>query len=91
MKRSYNVDENRVYLTGISDGGTGAYFFAFREPTAFASFLPLNGQMLVLSNPSTLVDGDLYPGNAVNRPLFAVNGGRDRLYPAAGVRRVMSL
>ena len=86
LKRTYNVDENRVYVTGISDGGTGAYFFAFREPTAFASFLPLNGQMLVLSNPSTRVDGDLYPGNAVNRPFFAVNGGRDPLYPAVGVR-----
>jgi poly(3-hydroxybutyrate) depolymerase len=86
VKRSYNVDENRVYMTGISDGGTGAWFFAFREPTAFSSFLPLNGQMMVLSNPSTGVDGDMYPGNAVNRPFFAVNGGRDPLYPAAGVR-----
>ena len=86
VKRTYNVDENRVYLTGISDGGTGAYFFAFREPTAFASFLPLNGQMLVLSNPSTGVDGEIFPGNAVNRPFFGVNGGRDPLYPAAGVR-----
>ena len=86
VKRTYNVDENRVYMTGISDGGTGAYFFAFRDPTAFASFLPLNGQMLVLSNPSTGVDGEMFPGNAVNRPFFGVNGGRDRLYPAAGVR-----
>jgi poly(3-hydroxybutyrate) depolymerase len=86
LKRSYNVDENRVYMTGISDGGTGAYFFAFREPTAFAGFLPLNGQMVVLANPSTGVDGEMYPGNAVNRPFFGVNGGRDQLYPAAGVR-----
>jgi poly(3-hydroxybutyrate) depolymerase len=86
LKRTYNVDENRVYMTGISDGGTGAWFFAFRDPTAFAAFLPLNGQMLVLSNPSTGVEGEMYPGNAVNRPYFAVNGGRDPLYPAAGVR-----
>jgi poly(3-hydroxybutyrate) depolymerase len=85
LKRTYNVDENRVYMTGISDGGTGAWFFAFRDPTAFASFLPLNGQMLVLSNPSTGVDGEMFPANSVNRPFFAVNGGRDQLYPAAGV------
>ena len=25
LKRTYNVDENRVYLTGISDGGTGVF------------------------------------------------------------------
>ncbi len=62
------------------------YFFAFREPTSFASFLPLNGHMLVLGNRSVRPDGDMFPGNAVNRPIFVVNGGRDPLYPAEGVR-----
>lgn len=86
LKRAYNVDENRVYLTGISDGGTGAYFMAFRNPTPWASFLPLNGQMLVLAVPDAGADGDIFPGNAVNRPFFIVNGGRDPLYPAGRVR-----
>src|SRR5688572_27623887 len=27
LKRTYNVDENRVYLTGSSDGGTGVFYF----------------------------------------------------------------
>ncbi len=26
LKRRYNVDESRIYLTGISDGGTGVYY-----------------------------------------------------------------
>jgi poly(3-hydroxybutyrate) depolymerase len=86
LKRKYNVDENRVYMTGISDGGTGAYFFAFRAPTSFASFLPLNGHMMVLANPAMQSDGDIFPGNAANKPLFVVNGGRDPLYPAEGVQ-----
>jgi hypothetical protein len=83
LKRTYNVDENRVYLTGISDGGTGTYFMAFRETTPWASFLPLNGDMGVLADASVTTDGDMHPGNAVNKPFFIVNGGRDRLYPAA--------
>ena len=29
LKRLYNVDENRVHLLGLSDGGTGAYYQAF--------------------------------------------------------------
>jgi acetyl esterase/lipase len=82
LKRAYNVDENRVDLTGISDGGSGAYFYAFRAPTPFASFLPLNGQMLVLGNPTSMTDGEIFPGNAVNRPFLVVNGGQDQLYPA---------
>ena len=82
LKRTYNVDENRVYLTGTSDGGTGVYYFAFRDPTPWASFVPLIGDMMVLAAPTSLTDGEIFPGNAVNKPLYVVNTGRDRQYPA---------
>ena len=82
LKRTYNVDENRVYLTGTSDGATGVYFVAFKDTTPWASFLPLIGDMMVLATPSVRADGDIFPGNAVNKPLYIVNAGRDRLYPA---------
>jgi hypothetical protein len=85
VKRTYNVDENLVYLTGISDGATGAYFFAMKLPTPFSAFLPLNGNMRVLASPSTRANGQLYAGNLVNKPLFIVNGGRDPLYPVSAV------
>jgi predicted esterase len=85
VKRTYNVDENLVYLTGVSDGATGAYFFAMKLPTPFSAFLPLNGNMRVLSSPGTRANGQLYAGNLVNKPLFIVNGGRDPLYPVSAV------
>src|SRR5688572_9302422 len=85
VKRDYNVDESRVYVTGISDGGTGVYFLAMREATPWAACMPLNGHPLVLANPDVGADGQLYPANMVNCPLRAVNGGRDQLYPAASV------
>jgi hypothetical protein len=83
VKRAYNVDENRVVLSGISDGGTGAYYVAMRETTPFASFLPLNGFIMVLRNETAEADGDLFPNNLVNKPMFIVNGGRDPFYPAS--------
>jgi predicted peptidase len=43
LKRLYNVDENRIVLSGVSDGGTGALYVAMRSTTPFASVLPLNG------------------------------------------------
>lgn len=82
LKRTYNIDENRVYLTGISDGGTGAYFMAFKDPTPWASVLPLLGNMVVLGTPSVRVEGEIYPGNAINTPIYVVNTGRDPMYPA---------
>jgi PDZ domain len=85
VKRTYNVDENRVVLSGVSDGGTGVYYTAMRETTRFASFLPLNGFILVLRNETAEADGDLFPNNLRNKPLFVVNGGRDPLYPTSMV------
>jgi hypothetical protein len=85
VKRTYNVDENRVVLSGVSDGGTGAYYSAMRETTPFASFLPLNGFILVLKNETAEADGDLFPHNLLNKPLFIVNGGRDPMYPTSVV------
>jgi len=83
LKRTYNVDENHIVVSGVSDGGTGAYYLAMRETTLFASFLPLNGALAVLRNPSMRIGGELFPQNFVNKPFFIVNGGRDPLYPAA--------
>ena len=85
VKRQYNVDESRIYVTGISDGGTGVYFLAMRAATQWAACLPLNGHPSVLANPDVGADGQLYAGNLLNCPLHIVNGGRDPLYPAASV------
>ncbi|MDR1990230.1 MAG: PDZ domain-containing protein [Acidobacteriaceae bacterium] len=81
VKRTYNVDENRVVLSGVSDGGTGTYYFSMRDTTPFASFLPLNGAIAVLRSSNVALDGELYMQNLLNKPFFIVNGGRDPLYP----------
>ncbi|MDH4064771.1 MAG: hypothetical protein OEW19_10265, partial [Acidobacteriota bacterium] len=65
VKRSYNVDENLVYLTGVSDGATGAYFYAMKLSTPFSAFMPLNGNMRVLSSPGTRANGQLHAGNMI--------------------------
>jgi predicted esterase len=81
LKRTYNVDENRVVVSGVSDGGTGAYYIAMRDTTPYASFLPLNGFIMILANPSVGIREQLFPNNLRNKPFFIVNGGRDQLYP----------
>jgi predicted esterase len=82
LKRTYNVDENRVVVFGTSDGGTGAYFLAFRDTTPWAAFLPFIGDPRVLLNPANGADGDVHLANVWNKPLFIVNGETDPLYPA---------
>ena len=81
VRREFNVDENRVVLSGVSDGGTGAYYIAMRDTTPYASFLPLNGYVLVLRSPELGISGGLFLNNLRNKPLYIVNGGKDPLYP----------
>jgi predicted esterase len=87
LKRTYNIDENRVALSGVSDGATAAYYVAMRDTTPYANFEPLNGFIMVLGNESLGIEGDLYAGNLRNKPFFTVNGALDPLYPAAVVGR----
>ena len=91
LKRTWNVDENRAYLMGISDGATGAFYHALKATTPWAAFVPLNGHPVVLANPASDVDGQMHVTNLRNKPLFVVNGGRDPLYPAASVAPFMRL
>jgi len=85
VKRTWNVDENRVVLSGVSDGGTAAFYVAMRDTTPYASFLPLNAFIMVLKNRDLGLRGALFPHNLTNKPVFVVNGGQDPLYPAARV------
>jgi len=91
LAREYRIDRNRVHLLGISDGGTGVYYEAFRAATPWASFLAFIGHPAVLSSPRLGIDGQMYVTNLRNRPLFVVNGGRDRLYPTSSVAPFISL
>lgn len=38
-----NVDQNRIYLTGLSMGGWGAWNLAFAHPEIFAALVPVCG------------------------------------------------
>jgi predicted esterase len=81
LKRKYNIDESRIYLTGISDGGTGVYYMALKEPNPWSSYLPLNGSIAVIRAPQNGADGEMYGNNLSNAPLYIVNGELDNLYP----------
>lgn len=85
VRRVYNVDDNRVTLSGVSDGGTGAWFFAFKQPSSWAAFLPYIGHPGVLRSPQSGGGYRLYFENLMTKPLYIVNGENDPLYPAASL------
>jgi len=82
---TYNIDENRVSLLGISDGGSGVYFHAARNTTPYAAFLPFIGHAAVINNPRIGADGEIYALNLLNKPFYIVNTEMDHLYPYTSV------
>lgn len=87
VKERVNIDDDKVFLTGISDGGSGSYFMALLDPGVFAGFLPVIGQM----NVGTYVTGEpIYPRNLKNRPLVAWNTENDPLYPDSQARKLVT-
>ena len=91
LKQIYNIDDNRVTLSGVSDGGTGAYFFAFKQSTEWAAFLPYIGHPGVLRNPQSGPGYKLYFENLMSRPLYIVNGENDPLYPVSSIEPFISI
>jgi len=85
ITREYNVDPNRVYLFGVSDGASGTYFHAIRAPMRWAGFVALIGHPAVLSNPRLQAGGEVFARNLINRPMFVANAMDDRLYPVGSV------
>ncbi|MFC2173464.1 PDZ domain-containing protein [Acidobacteriota bacterium] len=83
VKREYNVDDDRVWMGGFSDGGSAAFFYAMVASSDYAAFLALSGHMGVGS-----LDGDMptYATNFFNSPVYAVCNDEDRLYPAEKMR-----
>ena len=66
----YRVDKSRIYLTGLSMGGFGAWETAMQFPERFAAVAPICG------------GGD--PADAarlVNTPVWDFHGGKDALVP----------
>lgn len=91
LKRTYNIDENRISIIGVSDGGLGALYFGFRNPTRFASFLAFLAHGGALTNPRLGAGGPFFVPNLRNSPFFMVNGALDPLYPVREIAPYVAL
>jgi hypothetical protein len=79
VKRNFNVDENRVYVAGDSDGGRGTYRIVETEAGALAAAIP------VIGSPG----GVTRFLNFRNLPWFAINGEADSIFDVAHVREAV--
>jgi predicted esterase len=76
----YHVDPDRVFLTGMSNGGIGTYLIGLNHPDRFAALIPMAGAFPTSLFP--LLD------NAKNTPLYIIHGSKDQVMPVQYSRDV---
>jgi len=70
INKTYNVDQDRIYLTGLSMGGYGSWRLAADHPQMFAAVAPICGA------------GDPKDGKKLSKlPIWAWHGTEDRAVP----------
>jgi poly(3-hydroxybutyrate) depolymerase/DNA-binding beta-propeller fold protein YncE len=79
VKKSYNVDPDRVYLMGHSMGGGGTWHLGIKYAQEWAALAPI-APAIFGRNPR---DVETIKGT----PVILVQGDKDTLVPVAGARR----
>jgi len=69
--REFNVDRDRVYIAGFSNGGTGALYMAELWPQRFAAAVSLMGAGQCMDEVKQMLP------NLANLPLLFVHGEKD--------------
>ncbi len=72
VEAKYCIDADRIYVSGISAGGDGAWALALAQPERFAAVVPICGE----SDPSDAA-------RLVHLPLWAFHGLKDQIIPVA--------
>lgn len=83
MRRDYNIDPDRIYLTGHSMGGYGTWSVAINHPDVFAALAPVSGgannpaaMSKIAHIPQLVVHGDNDPTVPVERSRVMVAAGK---------------
>jgi predicted esterase len=74
IKRSINIDDDKVFITGHSNGATGSFSYLMKQQSPFAGFYGFNTQPKVRT-------GGTFIKNILNRSYFNVSTNEDYYFP----------
>lgn len=85
MMITYPIHPDKIFLAGVSDGATGCWAAANTIASPFAGFFAISGFGGMLPG----LGMRLYPQNLMQRPIYSVHAGNDRLYPVSIVNKFL--
>lgn len=74
IKTTINIDDNKVFISGHSNGATGSFSYLVKEPTQFAGFYGFNTYPKVFT-------GGTFINNVKNRSFINFSTDLDYYYP----------
>lgn len=78
-KKRFNIDENRMYLTGLSMGGGGTLWVGLTRPDVWAAIAPVC--------PAPPAEASKYLDNGFNLPIHIFQGGDDPVVKPENTRK----
>jgi poly(3-hydroxybutyrate) depolymerase len=89
VQQQYAVDPRRIYLTGLSNGGTGAFHYATLFPHKLTAAVSAMGAGVF--QPFTPEEERPYPRNTLALPLAFIHGEDDRVIEPETTRRTVQM
>lgn len=88
--REYHCDPQRVYLTGLSMGGAGAWLLGSRMPDAFAAVIPICG--FYGPHEAPVSPGELSEAatSLARLPIWCIHGAADPAVPVERSREIVA-
>ncbi|REC60769.1 hypothetical protein DRF65_19350 [Chryseobacterium pennae] len=74
IKKSINIDDNKVFISGHSNGATGSFSYLMKQPTQFSGFYGFNTYPKVFT-------GGTFVENIKNRSFINFSTDNDYYYP----------
>ena len=84
VRAQYSVSDDRVLLTGFSDGGSFTIVFGLLHPRAYRALAPIAGVFLPVNETTSSLD------RARGVPIYLVHGALDFIFPVANARETRS-
>ena len=80
VRKQYNIDSDRIFLAGLSNGAIGTYMIGMFYPDRFAGLIPIAGSI----TPRYMH----FLVNLRNTPIYLIQGAHDPIFPIQLSRRI---
>ncbi|MCP9446440.1 MAG: hypothetical protein NNA22_02570 [Nitrospira sp.] len=81
LRRKYHIDPNRIFLTGMSNGGIGTLLIGMHHAPLFAGIAPMAGGLDRVLMP--------FLENLRHTPVYLIHGAKDEVMPVELSRSIV--